>query len=226
MRAFLLPLTFVLVGGSALAGEPARAPDPKPAREPARLAVEAPDEAGVHLDGELVAITPLDEPLAIEPGRHFVAITADGHEPRAETIVVGAGETTTVVADLAVTDQRVGAGILLGVGAGGLATGLVLGVLSVVEHRAAQDLFDDVGPTGPSPATRAVYDEAIARRDDFRLGSGIAAGVGLGLFVVGGALFVLDHPDPPAPPGAASRRPIVTPLIAPGLAGGALRIAF
>jgi hypothetical protein len=194
--------------------------------EEAKLTVEGPDDAAVHLDGQLVAITPLEEPLTIAPGSHFVAITLDGHHPETRTIEVAAGETATVAVDLEATGQRIGAGILLGVGAGGIVAGLVLGVLSVVEHRESQDLFDDVGALGPSPSQRQAYGETIERRDDFRLGSGLAAGFGLGLFVVGGALFVLDRPEAPAAPERAALTPAIIPQLGPGFAGAEIRTGF
>jgi hypothetical protein len=97
--------------------------------------------------------------------------------------------------DLSATDQRVGAWILLSTGWASVATAVVFGVLSVVEHRKSRDI-DQGADDGFSDEQLRDFDAAIAARDDYRIVSGVTAATGIALVVVGGALFVLDDPLP------------------------------
>jgi hypothetical protein len=125
---------------------------------------------------------------------------------RAQEVQVQAGPTRT--AALA----------LMGSGALGMAAGIAFGVVSVVEHRRSRNIERDA-------AGELEYQDAIDARDDFRVASGVAGGVGLGLFLVGGALYVLDIPSPD-PADEQQARVTVMPLAGPGVAGGALTVRF
>jgi hypothetical protein len=118
--------------------------------------------------------------------------------------------------------------ILVVSGGVALSVGIALGTWSVVEHRAARDLRGPGGGGGTlDDDDQATYDEAIAMRDDLRVGSGIAAAAALGLFVTGGVLFALDELDaeePGAPPSARATE--IVPLLAPGFAGGVATFRF
>lgn len=187
----------------------------------AMLMVRGPDGAALHVDGRVVGVLPLDEPLAVEPGSRFVAVTQTGYEPYGREITIARGKDRELEIDLQVTGQRIAAGVLMGGGASSLAAGIVFGVLSVVEQRAARALAQAVG--GPlNAAQQAEYAGYIERRDDYRVASGAFGGVGLGLFLVGGALFLLDEPVVPG----ANDDVAFTPVIAPRLAGGALTLRF
>lgn len=213
--------------------------------QPAKLVVSAPSGATVHVDGKRVGTTPLAKPLEVEPGDRFVSITKTGFAPWAKTLRVERGATSGVTADLSSTRQRRAAWAFVGTGGAGIATGITLGVLSVVQIRKARDI-GRVDPKVRTAEEQRRYDDAIASRDDFRVASGIAGGFGLGLFLVGGALLVLDDPVVPAPPGPArDRRAAIrpkdrarsseahtnvelygAPVVGPGLAGGALTVRF
>jgi hypothetical protein len=90
--------------------------------------------------------------------------------------------------------------------------------VSVVEHRRSRNSERDA-------AGELEYQDAIDARDAFRVASGVAGGVGLGLFLVGGALYVLDIPSPD-PADEQQARVTVMPLAGPGVAGGALTVRF
>ncbi len=186
----------------------------------AKLVVKGPEGATVHVDGEIAGTLPLAEPLELTPGTRWLAVTENGYEPWARAVELERGKDRTVEVELEVTSQRIAAALLMGGGAAGLATGIVLGVLSVVEHRASRDFTQSIGRP-LLPDEQAEYAAIIDRRDDYRLVSGVAGGLGLGMFLVGGALFLLDEPDVPRP----GRDVAVVPLAGPGLAGvvGAFR---
>jgi len=157
---------------------------------PAKLAITGPNEAKVHVDGKLAGALPFEEALELEPGTRLVAVTRNGYHPHAEEVVLRRGKLTKLEIDLEMTAQRKAAWPLVAVGAAGVAAGIVLGVFAVVSHREAIDLQD----AGGDPLE---YDALIEARDDFRLGSGIAAGTGFGLFLIGGGLLVFDTPPLP-----------------------------
>jgi len=117
--------------------------------------------------------------------------------------------------------------ILVASGGVALSVGIALGAWSVVEHRSARDLTGPGGRRRLDEADQAAYDEAIALRDDLRIGSGIAAATALGLFVTGGVLFAIDELDD-AEPGAAPsvRSAQLSPVITPGFAGGVATLRF
>jgi hypothetical protein len=124
--------------------------------------------------------------------------------------------------------ERTAAWFLLVGGGVGISTGIVLGVLSVVEHRRSRDAFEQAAADeeDPTAAAEAEYAAAIDARDDFRLASGIAAGAGLGMFLAAGLLFAIDAPDASASASAAPPRARLDPLVAPGLAGASATVRF
>jgi hypothetical protein len=194
----------------------------------AKLVLSAPTGAVARVDGVVVGVTPLEEAIAVEPGRHVVAATLTGHEPYRRELRLRPGETFALSVELETTTQRTVAWWLVSTGAASLGTGIVFGVLAVVRHREASDLApEDDEPVHESQ--RAAYDEAISARDDYRVVSGITAGAGLGLFLVGGALFVLDDPtgsgedEARAPEGSVLS---IQPLLGPTVAGAALGLRF
>jgi hypothetical protein len=189
---------------------------------PARLDVDGPSGSALHVDGELVGSLPLEKPLAAEPGRHFVAVTAKGHHPHGEEVVLARGELARLQVELEATDQRTAAWLLMSAGGAGLAAGIALGVAAVVEHRRSQDILEPAADGSISDENQREFDEIIAARDDFRLGSGIAAGIGLGVFLLGGALFILD--DPVVPRG--DERVSATPILGPDGGGAQLTLRF
>ncbi len=170
---------------------------PPPGRTPGRLCVEDPGGADVWLDGVFVGTAPLSEPVAAEPGTHDVTVTMSGHEPRSEEVRLRGGETLTLAVDLDMTTQRKASWAVLGAGAGGITTGIVLGALAVVEQRRGKDLLDDADGEDLDAAGQAELDAALSAEDRFRIGSGVAGGVGLGLVTVGVFLFAFDDPELP-----------------------------
>jgi hypothetical protein len=134
--------------------------------------------------------------------------------------------------------QRTASWVLIGTGGAGIAAGIAFGVLSVVKQREARDI--SLG--GELSAQQKRVHDALSARDDYRIGSGIAAGTGFGLFLIGGALLVLDRSfaSPDAGdrkgngPAAVNRRErsssragaSVLPLLGPGLAGAMITLRF
>lgn len=132
--------------------------------------------------------------------------------------------------DQSISTERTVGIVLLASGGAGIATGIVFGVLSVVEHRRSRDAFQQVDEDEDvSDELRTEYQDAVDARDDLRVGSGIAAGVGLGMFLVAGALFAIDDErgaEAATPESDAALRPRFTPHLAPGSAGASATLPF
>lgn len=180
---------------------------------PAKLAIDATPGSAVYVDDVFVGAAPILEPVAADPGDHVLRVTQNGHETHVEKVRLARGKTVERTVDLDMTEQRKAAWALIGTGAAGVTTGIVLGVLSVVEHRESRDILDAAPDEDDlSDADQRAYDEAIDARDLYRIGSGVAAGIGLGLVLVGGTLFAFDEPEA-APPIA------IEPSLGPASAG-------
>ncbi|NUP05559.1 MAG: PEGA domain-containing protein [Polyangiaceae bacterium] len=200
------------------------APPPGPGPIPARLRVEAPSGAEVQVDGIVVGTAPLLTPIDADPGPHDLIVTENGHHPHIERVQLERGKTKSITVDLDPTPQRIGAWVAIGAGAAGVATGVVFGVLAVVEDRRAQDLLDN-SSGDLSEADQKTYDDAISARDNDRIGSGVAAGAGLALFVTGALLFSFDDPKLPSRDGKTSSVKTV-PIVSPGFAGALTTVEF
>jgi hypothetical protein len=215
----LAPGAAILSLALACSGAPV-ATSPAPAGPPpARLAIDAPPGADVHVDDVFVGVTPLPAPIDAEPGWHHVEVTSNGHKRFGRSVELERGKTKALAAELDETGQRKAAWALIGSGGALLSGGIVLGVLSVVEQRKARDLLDEADGEDLSERAQADYDDAVAARDGYRVGSGIAAGTALGLFVLGGVLFGFDAPE---------RKAAFTllPSLAPGHASAAATLRF
>lgn len=185
---------------------------------PAKLAVSAPEGAEIHVDGVLVGSAPLATEILADPGPHEVGVVLDGHTPSLERVSLERGKTRSIEVELETTGQRKAAWVLIAVGGAGVAASIVLGALAVVEQRKADDLV-----RGPNVAQFAdqlsEYTDTVDARDRYRVGSGVAAGAGVGLFVAGALLYAFDAATLPA--GAKGERSgwVVLPLLGPSEIG-------
>ena len=204
---------------------------------PALLSINAPDGAEVAIDGRLQGETPLP-PLPVGAGKHFVTITVNGKKPFSERVTLKRGEKRTLSASLESTGQRTASWVLMGIGAGGLVAGGVLGYFALDKQSQAQDIRDAAETKGnQSASSLSRYDELRQSRDDYRLASMITLGAGAGLGTLGFMLYVLDpakaplppqedsapgQPAAPGSPAAPGMEISAAPLWAPGFAGGSI----
>lgn len=119
----------------------------------------------------------------------------NGHERFSRSVELERGKKRALIAELDETGQRKAAWGMLGGAGAVLSAGIVLGVLSVVEHRRSRDILDEADGEDLGDREQAAYDDAVAARDRYRIGSGVTGGTALGLFVVGGLLFAFDAPQ-------------------------------
>jgi hypothetical protein len=195
-------------------------------QRPALLDIDGPSGAQVYVDGKLVGTTPLETPVAVEPGRHVVAVAASGHHPWEREVRLARGKKRTLPVELEATDQRTAAWALMSVGGVSLAAGIAFGVVSVIALRDSRTFLDETGGGELDDEEEEAYDEIVARRDNFRIASGIGVGVGLGLFAIGGALFILDEPNVPSRGAPDDVTVSVTPIAGPDGGGATFTLGF
>lgn len=188
---------------------------------PARVAIQAPPDTLVHVDGLPVAETPLPGPLELPAGTHHLALGHNGYEMDARTLVLEPGGLVPFDAELRATTQRKTAWGVFGT-AGALIVGAgVFGALALVRENEAQDILsrrDDAGENLSAADVRD-YGEARDARDQWRattlgLGAGAAA-----LLLLGAGLYFFDTPGYTAPRAAEPRAPEprpTTPAPTPG----------
>jgi hypothetical protein len=186
---------------------------------PAKLAVTAPAGAEIHVDGVLVGNAPLASEILADPGPHQIGVVLDGHAPSLNRVVLERGKTRALEVDLETTAQRKAAWVLIGFGGAGVAAGIVLGALAVVEQRRADDLARESGSSGLDPERFDEFTAAAEARDRYRVGSGVAAGSGIVLFVTGALLYAFDEAVLPGGANGERSRFRLTPLLSPSEVG-------
>lgn len=162
--------------------------------KPGRLVVKSNSGASLSLDGQVRAVLPLDRPLEIEPGEHFLTITHAGRVPFSKTITVERDKEVIMGADLAMTNQRVGAWSTLAIGLAGAAATGVLGGLTWNQNTIASDL-DAQRQTGTmSPADIATFNAALQSRNSFTFATAITGGASAVVLLTSAGMFLFDNP--------------------------------
>lgn len=201
----------------------------------ARLSIEGPEGAEVSVDGRIVGDLPLPA-IELRPGRHFVAVAANGRRPFARELTLARGERRTLTAPLEATGQRTAAWVLLGASAAGVGASGALAWLAKGSQDDAQDVLGRRDRVGLEPGEVVEYEDARDLRDAYRSASFASLGLGLALGVTGTILFAFDRPriEAPAtegeeraptqdaPTGAPAFELSGAPWIAPG--GGGLGV--
>lgn len=208
--------------------------------KPALLSVAVEDGVQVAVDGRPVGTTPLTAPVETTAGVHLLTLTKNGRHAYVEEIELRRGERKQVRKDLSVTGQRTASYVVLGTSAAGLIAGGVCTVLALHQQSEATDIESEA-KSGNVPADRiGEHNEAIDRRNSWRLAAGISYGAGLALAATGTLLYAFDQPSAQAPavrlhrektqpdeaPAGPSLELSAAPLIAPGFAGGAMGMRF
>ncbi len=204
---------------------------------PAVLAVQTEDGAEISIDGRLQGIAPLP-PLKLGSGKHFVAVTSNGRQAFSKFVKLERGERKSLDASLESTGQRKASWIMLGVGAGGLVAGGVLGYVALKKQSDADQIKSRSEASGNlSPSDVSRYDSLRSSRDSFRMAAVISAGAGAGVGAIGLMLRLFDQPRVPLPPAEeavpgepkpttpaapSSMEVSVAPFYWPGVAGASL----
>ncbi|MBK7579181.1 MAG: PEGA domain-containing protein [Myxococcales bacterium] len=202
---------------------------------PALLVIRAPDGAEVAIDGRLQGVMPLP-PLAVPSGKHFVSVTKNGKQAFSQQVTLARGQKKELSANLESTSQRTASWVLMGVGAGGVIAGGVLGYLALDKQNKAEDIRAATRDQGSQPESElGRYEQLRQSRDDFRLAAIISASAGAGVGTLGLMLHIFDPARAPLPPAEdalpgqapskttpASMEISAAPIFAPGFAGGSV----
>lgn len=189
-----------------------------------RLTGANPKDITIRRDGVVVGTGSLDQELPVDPGEHLVTVEGARYEPKRYTITLESGGTAELVVSPGPpkaanapkverdgTAQLVGALAAFGVGAAGLTTAIVTGVLlpgkdRKVEHNCPNQMCNEVGIKTISEAQTMLA---------LNTAGWIAAGVGL----AGGTVLLLTLPksnkadgmpasDTTRPPAKAKKRDV------------------
>jgi tetratricopeptide (TPR) repeat protein len=161
----------------------------------ARLSITAPAGAEVLLDGRSMGEFPLLAPIDADAGDHRVAIVRDGYHPWVDDLYLERGEKRALDVSLSPTGQRITSYVFFGAGLVGLGVGTVLAGVAFNAQNTAQEIDDQRAAGNISEDQRIEYEEAVARRDEYRRAAFIGLGAGGLLGAVGFVLFLADSPD-------------------------------
>jgi len=202
---------------------------------PAVIAVTADSGAIISVDGRPVGTAPL-EPLSLEAGTHFIAVTRRGHQSWSREVEVGRGERVDLRPDLERTGQRTVSYWVAGAAGGFLVASGVYAGLAFSSDSSASDIVDRTQSETISTDDLAELDDLRQERDDRRAMAVVFAGVGAGLAATSLALYLFDTPQVEARPATMRRQPTaptgggdgdaipfknvrVTPMVGGGTAG-------
>lgn len=173
---------------------------------PGRVSVEGPKAATVRVDGRVVGRLPLDGALTVAPGDHSVVVTQNGHDPFSKDISLERDGEVELRAQLDISKRRFASFFLLGLGATGLATSVVLGSLAYERQVRALGINQTRLDGQLSEGEYDNYLAIVGERDVLRGGAVISGIAGLALLGGGLGLFIRDEPKIEASGGLARLR--------------------
>ncbi len=160
------------------------------------VAVTAPADAEVYLDGVFHRHGPLT--VELPSGPHRLTVAQRGHRLSTRVLQVERGRAQEVAVTLAPTPQRRLARLLLLGSAIPLAAGVVFGVAAKLEEDRAQDVLARRARDNVSSADLGRYQDAVAARNHLRVASIASLAVTAAGLLTALALHVVDYPDPEA----------------------------
>ncbi|MCW5805548.1 MAG: carboxypeptidase regulatory-like domain-containing protein [Deltaproteobacteria bacterium] len=156
---------------------------------PAKVSIRTLAGAAVTVDGRRASTE-----LALDAGRHLVAVAHRGRVPFERELVVVRGQELTLDAPLPMTGRRRAVPWVLGT-AGALAAGAIAsGTVAFVADGRASDLDARIARGNQPPSVRADFDAEVSRRNDFRTSGLVLGGSAIVLGAVGAFLYYFDHP--------------------------------
>jgi tetratricopeptide (TPR) repeat protein len=166
---------------------------------PSVIQLSAPEGSEITVDGRPQGLAPLQVPLEVPAGRHFIAIAQRGAHPFARELDLEIGEEVRLVAELEPTSQRTASYVMMGLaGAFALGSAGSFVLAGVAQHEAAE-IADQREMRALSVGEVERHNDLLTRRNRaFASAFGIGAGA-LVTATVGVLLFFFDHPRIPVP---------------------------
>ena len=204
--------------------------------KPAIVTVVASQAGDFLVDGHVVAATPLSASIEVPAGGHVLSLAANGKRLYSQDVVLPRGKPYRFEPHPETSGQRAIAYGLLGIGAAAMVTSGGFGLLALGQEGKAKDINDERASGNISADRLQGYNRAIDRRDAFRNTALVTVSAGAAVAAGGVLLYLFDHPTvnvvPPrsVEPQPGPRAPGVdlsaSPILAPGLWGGALTATF
>jgi len=185
-------------------------------RAAGRIEVTGNTGAEVLLDGISVGVLPAVA-LRAPRGQHVLEVRQVGHVTLRQAVTVDGNEPLRLRMHAVATTRRFVSWGLVGGGVAAMATGAVLGFLSLQKQADARALQDQ---PGMAPA----FDEAIAARNSLRLGAALTAGAGAAATLGGALSLATEGFGPVRYTGPASSAAVIQYQVS--LSGIALSGAF
>jgi hypothetical protein len=165
---------------------------------PGTLAVTGTAGSQVWIDGRLIGSLPLP-PISLSARPHQVSAGQVGHRLLTRKVSIEADRIAKVDLSLVHTWQRDMSHVLLWSGAGLLLAGAGTGIAAYSRQLSASSLHEarSRGETLTSEWLDR-YERARSQRDQLRVIAWSLGGAGLANLLLGGTLFIFDHPEAPA----------------------------
>lgn len=196
--------------------------------KPGRLSIKGIHGASVSLDGQVRAVLPLEHPLDIEPGEHFVAVTRQGRTSFTKTISIERDKPLTLEAPMTMTNQRIGAWSTLTLGFLGAAATGVLGGLAWTQNDVATNLDAQRRAFTMTSTQITDFNHALALRNTYSTAALVSGGASALMLLTSAGLFLFDNPA--ATPIPTKKKDSTNPPLrldmTIGLGGANLRVAF
>jgi len=187
----------------------------------AHLALDAPTNATVSIDGRFAGTTPLSAAIQLPAGRHLVVVTKNGRKAFMQEIELARDQRKTLAVDLKVSGQRIVADSLLLSAVGAAIVGGVFTGVALVEQGNASTLNDRRGQSLFTEQDAADYDSYKSARNRWATVAGVAYGVSAASLLTGIVFYVFDQPtvnlpperlDDQPSPSQKNQRPSIEPL--------------
>lgn len=164
---------------------------------PAKLRIEAPNEAIVSVDGRMVGVAPIRASIELEAGRRLVTVTAAGRQSFSREIELTRGVQESLRVDLEPTGQRQAARYFLIGGGVVAAVGVMTGVTALLNNAAARVylLRRDTANEVLTQADLLNYRSARADYNKFSTISVTTLIIAAAVLATGGVLYAFDSPS-------------------------------
>lgn len=164
----------------------------------ARVSVISQPGATVEVGGRRMIVPDSGElpRFPLRPGAHRIAVSKRGHAAIARLVEVTPDQALEMRVMLRTSAQRRTSYYVLG-GAGVLAaSAIATSIVAFLAENEAQDIDAKRGVEQLDRADREAFDDALARRDGFRIASYALLGGAAAAAIAGGALWWFDTPKP------------------------------
>ena len=178
--------------------------------KPGVIVLEGVSGATVFVDSQNLGTAPI-APISLPSGRHVIGLSKNGFDGWTTEVELGPGQTKVLSPPLRRSVQRKVATALVPIAGVAILAGALLTYEAASAEQTTTDLLNAANARPLTVAQRDAYNDALARRNDLRLGAYVTYGAGA---LLAGTALVLVIFDTPAPPSTgADSRPARAPAL-------------